>query len=86
MKTITLKGENLQIEPGTFDFVVATHVLCSVDDILLVLNQVSRALKSGGTYIFMEHVIAPENSGMYFAQKIVEPFIYIIGECVCVCV
>lgn len=30
---VWLHGENVDVEPGSFDVVVATHTLCSVDDV-----------------------------------------------------
>lgn len=51
--------------------VVATHVLCSVDDIDAVLAQVSRALKPGGTYHFMEHVATQEKYTTMWALQMV---------------
>jgi SAM-dependent methyltransferase len=79
-RTVWLKGENVDIEPGTFDSVVGTHVLCSVDDVHTVLRQVSRALKPAGTYHFMEHVAAPRNSSLYTWQQIFEPMFYVVGN------
>lgn len=52
-----LKGENLDVEAESFDYVIASHLLCSVDDIPKVLKQAKRALKKGGKYLFLEHVL-----------------------------
>ena len=34
--TVWLKGEHVDVEPESFDAVVGTHVLCSVDDVYQV--------------------------------------------------
>ena len=45
----TLTGENssftLDVEAGSYDTAISTHVLCSVDDVRAVLRQVGRALR-----------------------------------------
>src|SRR5262249_49465095 len=75
-----LKGENVDVEPESFDYVVGTHVLCSVDDVEQVLKQISRALKPGGQYLFMEHVQANPETNLYYYQKVFEPLFYIVGN------
>jgi SAM-dependent methyltransferase len=79
-KTVWLRGENVDIEPASFDYVVGTHVLCSVDDVSLVLRQASRALKPGGVYHFMEHIAAKEGSTLYFWQQVFEPLLYVVAN------
>mmetsp|Transcript_67846 Transcript_67846/g.133462 ORF Transcript_67846/g.133462 Transcript_67846/m.133462 type:complete len:290 (-) Transcript_67846:83-952(-) len=80
MRTVWLKGENVDVDPGTFDYVVGTHVLCSVDDVYAVLRQVSRALKPLGTYHFMEHVAARESSTLHTWQQIFAPIFHVVGN------
>jgi len=82
VSTIWLKGENLDAEPESFDVVVGTHVLCSVDDVNEVLRQVGRALKPGGTYYFMEHVAVDKatNPRIFWAQQIFQPLINTVGN------
>ena len=83
ISTIWLNSEeNLDIEPGSFDYVVGTHVLCSVTDIFMVLKQVRRALKPGGQYVFVEHVAAEKEKdpSTYYMQILMQPFINIIGN------
>lgn len=82
MRTINLKGEDLQVDAGSFDAVIATHVLCSVSDTYGVLRQVKRALKPFGSYYFLEHVAVPVSftDPMYLTQRLVEPFVNILGN------
>ena len=79
-RTVWLKGENVDIEPESFDFVVGSHVLCSVDDVSMVLRQVKRALKPGGVYHFMEHVSAPAGSALDGWQQFFAPLFYVVGN------
>lgn len=48
--------ESLPYEDGTFDTVVASLLLCSVEDQDRALAEIRRVLKPGGTYLFLEHV------------------------------
>lgn len=74
-----MKGENVDVEPESFDYVVAAHVLCSVDDVSQVVHQIKRALKPGGTYYFLEHVAAAPETRDYIWQQTLQPLITIIG-------
>lgn len=78
-RTVWLKGEDLDVEADSFDFVVGAHVLCSVDSTPDVLKQVARALKPGGKYLFFEHVAAEEGSRDYYLQLLLQPFVWTIG-------
>jgi ubiquinone/menaquinone biosynthesis C-methylase UbiE len=49
-------GESLPYPDGSFDTVVASWVLCSVDQQDPVLGEFRRVLKPGGRYLFLEHV------------------------------
>lgn len=80
-RTVWLKGENVDVEPESFDVVVGAHVLCSVDDVAQVVYQVKRALKPNGEYIFMEHVAEKDlSSWNSFYQQLAQPLITIVGN------
>jgi ubiquinone/menaquinone biosynthesis C-methylase UbiE len=49
-------GHGLPFEDGSFDTVVASFLLCSVDDQGEVLEEIGRVLRPGGRYLFLEHV------------------------------
>ena len=69
-----LKGsaEEIPAEDGSFDTVVSTFTLCSVDDIDKVLEEIHRVLKPGGKLIFSEHGKSPE-TGTARWQNILNP-------------
>lgn len=81
-KVVWINGEsNLDIEVGSFDYVIGTHVLCSVNNVDEVLNQVKRALKPGGIYYFIEHVIdEKEGSLLYYMQSFIQPVFNIVAN------
>lgn len=85
LEIVGLKGEDIDIpkdDYGSFDAVISTHVLCSVDSPDLVLQNADRLLKPGGRYIFFEHVLVDYNASpkLWYIQQITKPFLYIIGN------
>jgi ubiquinone/menaquinone biosynthesis C-methylase UbiE len=57
IKTTIGVGENMPFRSRSFDNVVSTLILCSVDDPDKVISEGIRVLKKGGRFIFMEHQI-----------------------------
>ena len=55
-------AEELPFDDGSFDTAVGTYVLCSVEDPARVLREVSRVLRPGGHYLYLEHVRAGEGT------------------------
>ena len=55
-----LGGERLPFDDATFDCVVSTFTLCSIEEVAQALREVYRVLKSGGTFLFLEHGLSPE--------------------------
>ena len=56
IRVVGARAEELPFEEGSFDFVVSTLVLCTVDDQARALGEIHRVLKPGGQLIFLEHV------------------------------
>jgi ubiquinone/menaquinone biosynthesis C-methylase UbiE len=48
--------DELPFEDGSFDTVVGSLLLCSVDDQDRALAEIRRVLRPGGRYLFLEHV------------------------------
>ena len=55
-----VKGERLPFDDDSFDSAVCTMTLCSVDTPAAVLAEISRVLRPGGAYHFLEHVRSRE--------------------------
>ena len=66
-------AEGLPLPDASADAVVATLVLCSVDDGAGVLREVLRVLKPGAPLAFIEHVGAAEGSRLRWWQEAVAP-------------
>ena len=58
----TVRGESIDVEDASVDAVVGTLLLCGVDDPARVIAEAHRVLRPGGTYFFVEHVVAPDAS------------------------
>lgn len=79
----TLRGEQIDVDDGAADAVVATLVLCGVDDPSQVVREVQRVLRPGGTFFFLEHVVAPDGTGTRRAQRLLErPHRWLFNGCV----
>jgi len=50
------RAESLPFPDASFDTVVSTLVLCTVDDLPGALAEIRRVLRPGGQFVFMEHV------------------------------
>jgi ubiquinone/menaquinone biosynthesis C-methylase UbiE len=55
-----LQSERLPFEDSTFDCVVSTFTLCSIEDVAQALREVYRVLRAGGKFLFLEHGLSPE--------------------------
>ncbi len=51
-----LRGESTDLPDGSADTVVSTLVLCSVNDVRAVIGEAYRVLRTGGQFLFLEHV------------------------------
>jgi ubiquinone/menaquinone biosynthesis C-methylase UbiE len=53
-------GERFPFPDGTFDCVVCTFTLCSVDDPFRALTETCRVLRPKGRFLFLEHGLSPD--------------------------
>jgi SAM-dependent methyltransferase len=65
--------EALPVDDASMDAVVSSLVLCSVRDLAASLAEIRRVLRSGGQFVFVEHVAAPQGSGLRRLQNGVRP-------------
>ncbi|WP_299322813.1 class I SAM-dependent methyltransferase [Parasphingopyxis sp.] len=74
-------AENLPFADDSFDTVLATFTLCSVQDQAQCLAEARRALKPGGTFLFCEHGAAPDAKVAKWQRRIEPVWKRIAGGC-----
>ncbi len=62
-----------QGQPGEYDTVISTLVLCSVTDPAATLRSLFHSLRPGGQLLFLEHVAAPAGSALRSRQDRWQP-------------
>ena len=72
-------AETLPFEDASFDHVLCTWVLCTVDDLVRTLAEVRRVLHSEGTFRFMEHVRNDRNTFWRGMQNVIAPVWHWMG-------
>lgn len=66
-------GEAIPFAEDSFDTVVCTYTMCSVQDQAQVLRELRRILRPGGRLLFLEHGRAPDARVARFQERI-EPY------------
>lgn len=75
------RGEALPFADASFDTVVSTFTLCSVDDQHQVLAELRRVLRPGGRILYLEHGQTPDSSPARW-QRVIEPaWKRLMGNC-----
>lgn len=60
IRLVPIDGTRLPFPDGSFDGVVTTWTLCSIDRVSSALGEIRRVLRPGGKYFFVEHGASPE--------------------------
>ena len=75
-------AESLPFADASFETIVGTYILCTTPDPALVLSEIHRLLRTGGRYLFLEHVHAGEETVLGRFQDLVEvPHRYLAAGC-----
>ena len=78
---IDAPAEQLPFDDTSFDTVVATLVLCTVDDPDKALAEARRVLVEGGRLIFLEHVRAKSRRLAWWQDRLERPWGFFAGGC-----
>ena len=81
VQLLTLSAERLPLESASFDCVVCTYTLCSVEDPVGALAEMRRVLRPGGTLLFAEHGLAPDTAVVRWQQRIEPWWSRLAGGC-----
>ena len=76
-----LTGECLNLPSDGFDAALSTWTLCTIPDMDAALAEVSRVLKPGGVFHFVEHGHAPDPSVARWQARIEPAWKHIAGGC-----
>lgn len=74
-------GEAIPFAGESFDTILCTFTLCSVDDQRQVLSEMRRVLRSGGKVLFLEHGSAPDEDVRKWQRRIEPIWKRIGGNC-----
>jgi SAM-dependent methyltransferase len=78
---IDAPAESLPFDDASFDTVVATLVLCTVEDPGRALAEARRVLVEGGRLIFLEHVRAKSRRLAWWQDRLERPWGFLAGGC-----
>jgi SAM-dependent methyltransferase len=77
-------AEQTGLPDHSVDTVISSLVLCSVQDPAVVLTEIRRILRPGGTFRFLEHVGATSGTLTHAAQRILRrPWAWTFEGCSC---
>lgn len=74
-------ADGLPFADESFDTVVSTLVLCTVDDVPATLSEVRRVLRPGGRLLFCEHVRAREPGLARWQDRLERPWRFVGHGC-----
>lgn len=78
---IDLPGENIPLEANSVDTVLVTYSLCTIADALAALDGMRRVLKPGGSLLYCEHGIAPDEGVRRWQRRLNPVWSRMSGGC-----
>jgi SAM-dependent methyltransferase len=76
-------AERIPFDGASVDTVVATLVLCTVEDPEQVLAEVARVLRPGGSFLFAEHVRSASTRAARWQDRLNRPWSWYACGCQC---
>jgi SAM-dependent methyltransferase len=77
-------AEQIDLPDESVDAVISSLVLCTVPDPAGAVSEVLRILRPGGRYAFLEHIAAPDGTGLRRLQRAVRrPWGWFFEGCSC---
>lgn len=73
IEVVSTAAETMPFADASFDAVVSTLVLCTVDDLERSIAEIRRVLRPEGKLVFVEHVASENRPLRRFAQRALEP-------------
>jgi ubiquinone/menaquinone biosynthesis C-methylase UbiE len=82
-RIVDAPAERLPLADASVDTVVSTLVLCTVDDPVRTLREITRVLRPGGQLLFIEHVRAGSRFLAMCQDYLYRPWRAFAGGCCC---
>lgn len=80
-EVVQAPAERLPLPDSSFDTVVATLVLCTVEDVAATLREVTRVLRPGGRLLFVEHVRSEDPARARWQDRLERPWGFFGAGC-----
>lgn len=81
IRVLDLSAQTLPFDAASFDTIVSTFVLCSVEDLDATLRELRRVLKPGGTFRLVEHVRSARSSVARWQDRLQPVWGSLLGGC-----
>jgi len=81
VSVIQASAEDLPFDDGSFDVVVATLVLCTVENPVRAVAEARRVLVEGGRLLFLEHVRSARRGFAHWQDWLERPWGWVAGGC-----
>jgi ubiquinone/menaquinone biosynthesis C-methylase UbiE len=78
---IDLPGDSIPLESNSVDTVLVTYTLCTIPDAVAALEGMRRVLKPGGSLLFCEHGIAPDEKVRRWQHRLNSGWSRFAGGC-----
>ena len=78
---IEASAEELPFDDGSFDTVVSTLVLCTVENPVRAVTEVRRVLVEGGRFLYLEHIRSARPGLARWQDWLERPWGWIAGGC-----
>jgi ubiquinone/menaquinone biosynthesis C-methylase UbiE len=81
IELVTQSGEQLPFEDESFESVVSSWSLCSIERVEQALREIRRVLKPGGKFIFIEHGLCPDKGKQVWQHRLTPLQKRLAGNC-----
>ena len=81
VEVVETPAEHLPFEDGSFDSVVSTLVLCSVQSPAAATSEIARVLKPDGQLLTLEHVRSPDSRLARWQDRLERPWGWLGAGC-----
>jgi ubiquinone/menaquinone biosynthesis C-methylase UbiE len=82
VEVVEAPAESMPFDDASFDSIVSTLVLCSVEDPAAVAGELARLLRPGGRLLYLEHVRDPGDGTLArWQDRLERPWGWFMGAC-----